>query len=154
MARRHTDDDDPFDENGILKDGARVRVSLMDAMTVRDHQRRPLVTDAQGGTSGLHRPGYRIAPNITRDHNHYDQRDAEDAVAWRRDAVGEGVEGSVCTVQNAAYPDDFGSPGHIRMLNGKLVCVLDQPVKKDAMTMDQIYEAADAALREQWRTPR
>jgi hypothetical protein len=101
MARRHTDDDDAVDENGILKDGRSVRVSLMDAMTVRDHQSRLLVSDAQGGTSGLHRPGYRIAPDITRDHSHYDNYDTEAEGAWKNDPPDGPIKDAAPTRESA-----------------------------------------------------
>ena len=35
MFKDEDDDDNPFDKNGILKDGRTVRISLMDAMRAR-----------------------------------------------------------------------------------------------------------------------
>jgi hypothetical protein len=72
-------DDDSFDENGVLRDGHVFKVSqrMLDNVqrSVAQHfqQQRPknsaafprpnrglLITDAWGGTVGLHRPGWRI----------------------------------------------------------------------------------------------
>ena len=66
MTRRHRyDDEDDEDKRRIVPDGATVRVPLtmMDAMdevqrSVAQHVLR--ITDADGGTAGLHRPGYRL----------------------------------------------------------------------------------------------
>jgi hypothetical protein len=74
------DNDDDFDERGLLKDGHRFRVpiKMMDAIqrSVARHfqrrqhpqdsaafprpERRTFVTAADGGTMGLHRPGWRL----------------------------------------------------------------------------------------------
>ena len=34
--------------------------------------------------------------------------------------------GDLCTVSGPEYPLDYGSPGHLRQINGKLVCVPDR----------------------------
>jgi hypothetical protein len=76
---RHNDDD-AFDRNGIPKDGRifKCEAKMLDAMQrdIAKHFRpapakdsvafprprqRPFVVDAQGGTAGLHRPGFRLA---------------------------------------------------------------------------------------------
>jgi hypothetical protein len=73
-------DDDPFDERGLLKDGHTYRVParMLDGMqrSIAAHfqrrrasdsaafprpRERCYVVDGQGGTQGLHRPGYRLA---------------------------------------------------------------------------------------------
>jgi hypothetical protein len=72
-------DEDDFDERGLLKDGHSFRVPhrMLDSVqrSVAQHfqlqrpkdsaafprpNRGPLITDAWGGTAGLHRPGWRI----------------------------------------------------------------------------------------------
>jgi hypothetical protein len=56
MRQHRTNDDDAFDARGLLKDGRRYRVppKFMDSAT------GPMrVTDGNGGTAGLHRPGFR-----------------------------------------------------------------------------------------------
>jgi hypothetical protein len=76
IMRRVEDDD--FNPDGTLKDGHSMRVpmTMMDSLQrsianeanehfarIRQHDARdrPLVTDGNGGTAGLHRPGYRFA---------------------------------------------------------------------------------------------
>ena len=80
--RQHdTDDDDPFDERGLLKDKRSVRVPMMmrdsaDGLTdlqrsVLDHFAPARVVDAFGDAgAGLHRPGsrYLVAGPGTVDH--------------------------------------------------------------------------------------
>jgi hypothetical protein len=64
----HDDDDDAFDERGILKDGRTFPVPqrMLDSYQrdIAKHfnrPRRPFITDASGdATFGLHRPGYRL----------------------------------------------------------------------------------------------
>jgi hypothetical protein len=122
MKKRHTINTDDFDEHGLLRDGHRYRVP----MTLRDSKPKPTqhLHDGHGNQIG-HRPGWVVATNPL---NVAQRQQAHDAYldeltnAWRGDAVGEGPEGSVCTVKGAAYPALFGSPGHIK--NG--VCVPDQ----------------------------
>ena len=55
----HDDEDSPFDERGILRDGrsATVRMSMRDG---GDHQRQLRIVDASGDPLGLHRPGFRV----------------------------------------------------------------------------------------------
>jgi hypothetical protein len=50
------DDDEAFDEKGVLRDGARHRVPLQ----MRDSL-APMITDGTTDPLGLHRPGWRIA---------------------------------------------------------------------------------------------
>ena len=83
MPKRYAeyDDDDNLDENGLLKDGRSVRISMMmrdsaDGLTdlqrsVRDHFAPARVVDAFGDAgAGLHRPGsrYLVAGPGTVDH--------------------------------------------------------------------------------------
>jgi hypothetical protein len=109
-------DDDPFDENGVLRDGHVFKVPqrMLDNVqrSVAQHfqQQRPknsaafprpnrglLITDAWGGTAGLHRPGWRIESSgnigdqLVRDgarderQRAYDEYVAELENAWRND---------------------------------------------------------------------
>jgi hypothetical protein len=54
--------DDDFDENGVLRDGRRVLVTMkaMDSAAFPRPACGPLITALDGGTAGLHRPGFRI----------------------------------------------------------------------------------------------
>jgi hypothetical protein len=92
-------EDEAFDPAGVLKDGYGIRVPLMfrDASALADagigfHEGgdRLLVTDAAGGSAGLHRPGFRfIADAAMREHSiaakeaAYRAADEADANAWR-----------------------------------------------------------------------
>jgi hypothetical protein len=104
MKRITDDDDDDFDENGILKDGGRMRVPMYardalqravaaDSARFWPRDRAPLVTDAAGGTAGLHRPGFRIsgsdAQRVTQDHMKNEalaEYDRTQADAWKHHA--------------------------------------------------------------------
>jgi len=78
MPKRQQDaDDDLFDERGLLRDGARIRIPMMmrDSAdlqrSVRDHFAPARVVDAFGDAgAGLHRPGsrYLVAGPGTVDH--------------------------------------------------------------------------------------
>ena len=78
MPKRQQDaDDDLFDERGLLRDGARIRIPMMmrDSAdlqrSVRDHFAPARVVDAFGDAgAGLHRPGsrYLVAGAGTVDH--------------------------------------------------------------------------------------
>jgi hypothetical protein len=53
------DEESPFDERGILRDGRSVTVQ----MSMRDrleNQHRLRIVDASGDPLGLHRPGFRV----------------------------------------------------------------------------------------------
>jgi hypothetical protein len=112
----------------ILRDGRTYRAGSVRMMDSNRRSDITGITDGAGGSGyGLHRPGFRIPASdagqqgtIAAARQRY-----EDTLtnAWKGDAVGEGPEGSVCTVRNAKYPDDQGAPGHIK--NG--VCVPDNP---------------------------
>jgi hypothetical protein len=58
MNKHYRNDDDAFDERGLLRDGKVYRAKL----TMMDHDptHRRRVTDGSGDELGLHRPGWRI----------------------------------------------------------------------------------------------
>src|SRR5215470_6226621 len=60
---RHRDDDDD-----IVPDGGTIRVPMfaMDSVQRSVARSSVRVTDGSGGTTGLHRPGFRIAANDAR----------------------------------------------------------------------------------------
>ncbi len=144
MNRRYNTED--FDENGILRDGHSVRVSMTARDSLSPMQRAVLDTrralDTRVTDAAAHRPGYRFA-DVSNDARQqaYDayQREAEEA--WRNPPgldephgvgthwMGGAQEGSVCTVRGAEYPDDYGSPGHMRMVRGQMICVPDEAAK-------------------------
>jgi len=153
-----------------LADGERLVVpaQFMDSMQrdVGQHfaAKRARVTDATGDHGlGLQKPGFRIADGVQRDMNCYAQYDAEAEVAYKRgddpqtgfgarDAVGQRV-GDLCTID--------GERGHLRMVDGKLTCVVDRssdamPVR-DGLTheqrMSRLYQLRDEELSNAWRNP-
>jgi len=169
--RLEDDDDSPFDKRGVLKDGRSIRTPmyLMDATQrgVREHFQQ--VTDGSSDGAGLHRPGPRyIADAAMRDAKQQAldeyQRDVENA--WRADAKETwGEVGDQCTVR--AGGRDEGSPGHLRRIGNRLVCVPDRP-QRDAQTRDsammldelqrdhqvrmqRIYNELDRELEQRWR---
>jgi hypothetical protein len=94
MRRYHdNNDDDPFDERGILKDGRSIRTSLamMDSDLSPIQQaiaRSVRVTDGSGGTDGLNRPGWRLPANdaLLQSRNAADADYLRDlTTAWQRD---------------------------------------------------------------------
>jgi hypothetical protein len=143
----YDDEDDAFDENGLLRDGARYRipVRLMDSFqrNVRKHFARhsagpARITDQFGdGGLGLHRPGYRFQNGgnagdaAVRDGL---QRDAQAACdqyerglvnAWRDQDNGDGDD------------EELEAPPN---------------QNQDARaTLERLYRERDAALSQQWR---
>ena len=128
------DGDDAFDERGLLRDGhiLRVRMSMKDAMQLRDQKRSPVLYDGRGGPVGR-RPGF-ILSDASDDHRQRAYADYQrDLLEAYKQPTGAGSvdpigaqEGDLCTVRNAEFPDDQGAPGHMRMLNGRLTCVPDR----------------------------
>jgi hypothetical protein len=138
------------------------------------------VTDASGGTSGLNRPGFRrLADNSASDavvEQAYSERDAWLRDAWRgsdadntNSATGQGShtpiggqEGDVCTVRGQQFKESFGSPGHLRKIDGLLVCVPDaKPRSKDAQgirdhasIMREVYDEYSRTIQDAWRNVR
>jgi len=146
--RRRAEDDDAFDDRGVLKDGRSMRVPmrLMDAADL------PRIRDADG--SPLGQPGFMVADKF-RDARQvlYDEYDAAISEQWRSPPTGVGSHGfvgarsgDVCTID--------GQAGHLRVVNGELKCVADKP-SRDATPLRDEREAAyrryDAELANAWR---
>jgi hypothetical protein len=160
--RRQDDDANPFDERGVLKDHRSYRVPMyaMDALSRDVAQHFAGVTDATGdGGLGLHKPGFRISNTITRDRSIYDAYDAAAEVAYKNvDAVESEVrgqrEGDSCTVKSdqGLYGAE-GSPGHLQMAEGELVCVADSKLS-DALRDDReaAYQEYQDRIQNAWRT--
>ena len=175
------DDDDP-----VLRDGQTLRVPLH----MRDHetlspQQREVMADKAARLSldeaakrfglddglALHKPGQRFSTDqAANDAREEARRESIDEMcnAWRKPAAdassGEfrgAQEGDVCTVREGGVGE--GSPGHLRMLNGKLTCVPDKH-RADAaprsMSMEDAQKIRDRAwlesvqeLESAWRKP-
>jgi hypothetical protein len=174
------DEDDAFDEDGLLKDGhvARVRMSMKDAMSMRDC---PRVTDAFGNRPG-HKPGF-IVSNDARQRDARAQAYADyerDLARAYKDQPPAGAypysaaaEGGACTID--------GRPGRLVKQGDWLVCKpttsfngsangddapdpdLDPELaqsdrrtvadiqKAHSMKMARLYAQRDAELSQQWR---
>jgi hypothetical protein len=130
--------------------------------------------DGRGGVPG-HRPGYLVRADISNDQ----RRRAHDAYrhdlenAWRNpptklfppetirrdaEAYSERDIGGVCTVKNEEYPDAFGSPGHIRRVGRKIICVPDKPSDhpdpaSDRRTVADEYRLYDLRKSQEWKNP-
>jgi hypothetical protein len=169
-----------------LEDGDTLRVSmtmrdslspLQQAIAADADRRRARLVDAFGSSEYVgHRPGpvyssdasaysevERAHQEMVRDHAEawHDDRFTFEPVAketgfgskWFAGAH----EGDVCTVSGPEYPADFGSPGHLRRIGNKLVCVPDKPRSRDAMPTGPIHDAVegqrikDEAYREMLR---
>jgi hypothetical protein len=172
MARH--DDDDAFDERGLLRDGRRARVPLMmrDSDGLSDLQRSVMADSMQRDAAkrfglndslALHKPGQRFCTDeAARDAVEQARREWIDEMttAWQRkpteDLSGEfrgAQEGDVCTVREGGI--DEGSPGHLRMVNGKLTCVPDKRSQDSgpprSMSVDAAQVLRDAAYEESVR---
>jgi hypothetical protein len=161
MARQD-DDDDVFDERGLLKDGARARVPLMmrDSDSLSEVQRSVMADGLRRDAArrfglndslALHRPGQRFCTDEAaraRVEEVYQDEKRKLQDAWRQPVANSetGVgshefrgqqPGDQCTIN--------GAPGH---LNHRLECV---PDKEDSvprtMTADAAQKIRDAAWR-------
>jgi hypothetical protein len=171
---RHNDDDD-FDERGILKD----RHTFRTPMTMADGASDPcaVIYDA-------HQPG----PVRSRDQSAFDakerayrEREYEDANAWRNPALRVSDQstgtpyagarvGDLCTVRSGGT--DEGASGRFEMIDGQLVCVADDPaaargdhtdasptfderfVENDRAEITRAYAEYDQRMADAWRGPR
>jgi hypothetical protein len=166
-------DDDAFeliDGKRVLRDGKSMRVSLFDASVSR--QQRDVARgaadvrlhDGNGRPVGR-RPGFVINDDVlagTREARDAAYREAdESARSAFKNLTGfgstgfvGGQEGSVCTVRGLEFPDDQGSPGHMRMHAGQLCCVPDGH-REDALPTNHsraaAYAAYDAEISDRWR---
>jgi hypothetical protein len=138
MTKQRHDDDDAFDERGILKDGRSYRVPLrmMDSMQRDIARHAARITDAMGESGpALRRPGYRVSAALPRDWSIYDAYDEAVSRMWENNA-----------------PTGGGSSGPRDEREGNSVCVPDRS-HQDAMTMDEVYRAYDVEISQRWRTP-
>jgi hypothetical protein len=118
-------------------------------MSEREHSaqfprpnRRSLITDAWGGTEGLHRPGWRIADGgiigdqCVRDEcqRAYDEYRQELENAWKNDPpTGFGFPSATRGQQEADACTINGYLGRLEMIDGALTCVPD-PRRRDALS--------------------
>jgi hypothetical protein len=163
------DDDDAFDENGILRDGHRARypMTMMDSgfddtqrAVARDaHERRVATRFGLSDGSALHRPGFRHNVNDigldARIEAHELYRD-ETENAWRSPATRAGSSSA-----RGAKPGDSctlnGRVGRLRSIGGSLVCVPDngQYRGNDSVMSDRELAHLEYQTRVEnaWRNP-
>jgi hypothetical protein len=162
------DDDDAFDENGILRDGHRARyaMTMMDSgfddtqrAVARDaHERRVARRFGLSDGSALHRPGFRHNVNdigLDARIEAHEQYCDELENSWRGPPTGASSSG-----HRGAQPDDSctlnGRAGHLRWIDGELKCIADRSILgEDCALSDR--EAAHAEhrhyLENAWRSP-
>jgi hypothetical protein len=180
QMRKLYDDDDrnPFDRNGLLKNGRsfRVRTTMMDAMPrdLREHSRRPLITDDAGrGGLALNRPGFRVmlddAAGAHAKEVAYRRADAEMVEAWRNlptDAANSRVcpecDGSGLDENSeddcpfcggtGVVDDDYESKADdVASRRGNDSRSVNQIVRDHQANMARIYADHDCKLSESWR---
>jgi hypothetical protein len=133
--RFHHDDDDPFDRNGVLKDGKRVRFGMMmrDGMTplqrsIAEEATRASLHDGHGGTALIgHRPGFVTSEDSWRIRDQAYQQSRRDlADAWRTPTVPP--------VRSDAAPLDPRQP----------ISMADAQAIRDAAYLEMCQELANA----------
>ena len=168
MKRNRARDEIEFDDcfqNGQLRAGVtHVKVPL-----------RMMNSTSERPTKVVSEPCFiaRDRKTARRDFKHYTAYDADIGQQWENPPTGQGSHGLVgcqvgdlCTVRGGAgvYGVE-GSPGHLRAIDGTLVCVGDDvttaavaAVSTDASKvtadhatkMEGLYQARDAELRQQY----
>jgi hypothetical protein len=169
MRPRHQHDDkfdEALDERGILKDGKAVRVSLFMRDGLSPVQQAVAlssvgVTDGQGETVGLHRPGFRISAADAERTSALDAayRDHERALttAWRGTASADAAAERSCADCDGSGHDDHR---RCRTCGGSGVVSADYEDSTrrridsagHRQTMSEVYGSYDQQLREAWRT--
>jgi hypothetical protein len=151
---RHLDPED-FDENGTLRDGGRYRIP----MRMMDSIPRSKIGDGVANFAA-NRPGYRIPSASMHDSKQqreldrlYAERDAEISQAY---LTPTGFGSTPSTELRGDQPGDVctidGWPGHLRKVNGKLVCVADDKTSQDARSIrDAAHQAYENDLVNAWR---
>jgi hypothetical protein len=138
MKHRIIRDTDIWDERGLLRDHKiyRASMALMDHDTV--HDRGPMRVQSLDAARdrNLNRPGFRVlddAAGTAAKNRAYIEYEKSLCDAWRGDSEGfaENAEGMTCTVQSERYPLDYGSRGHVKRVDGQLICVPDNPRGRD-----------------------
>jgi hypothetical protein len=153
---RYDDEDDRFewkDGKKILRDGHAIRVSLRDSMQddiARHATVQSSLRDSANRPAGS-RPGFLLSRDATGRQQIADAYDAYEkdlTTAWQHETgigsperfVGQRA-GDLCTINGAA--------GHLKMVDGQLVCAEDPKPKQDA---DFDARAAALAEHEHWLT--
>jgi hypothetical protein len=89
-ANDYDDDESPFDERGLLKDGRKTRISLMMRDSVSDVQRAIMQDKATRGLSDAlcrHQPGPAIVADRSAAREAWEEARRQGEIAWRGDAA-------------------------------------------------------------------
>jgi len=168
--RRDANDDDDFDERGILEDGRRLHVPLMMMDGVDDPLQRAVMRDTVErqrarrfglkDSADLTRPGFRFQTDAAgrdaraRAYQDYENSQVE---AWRSPPTGAGSSGPRRGQQTVDSCTTDGRAGHLRVVDGELRCIPDGPVwGSDGTVMDErqlAYEDFEHTLINSWRNP-
>jgi len=149
--------DEAIDEDGILRDGFAVRVSLMDAMTPLQRavaQNAARLHDGAGNTPG-HRPGFVMSDDAAMRDAREEARDAyerELTNAWRAGDARKKVtqrdpQGRLLSTYEEENDDDVRDALPVR--DGNMT--LDAIEARHAQRMADEYRRYDARVREMWR---
>ena len=148
----------------IIRDGARVHVSLLDAMASRhqlsDVERYVLQDQEYRTRTAAHRPGWRVTDSkqvldarraVEDAYRAYDQ-ERESAWVNPNSDVGAGESQFIGARENDLCTRD-GYPGRLRYNDeGNLECVLDHPNgSADRRTLDQKMEDHQLRMDEEYR---
>jgi hypothetical protein len=173
-----TDDDDPFDENGVLRDGRSVRFRLSDKNSLEGQMTQHFrdaarITDGYGNSGvAILRPGFRkrdvsdddalARRQIMADVNRTEARDEmidRMTGAWRDadpNINGAGVNANGPIGARAGDQCTLnGAPGTMQMRNGKLTCVPDSRSDDSARAVDKetVLNELEREMCEAWRNP-
>jgi hypothetical protein len=132
------------DDDEILRDGAKRTVPMMMRDALAEYSERfPAKRFGLADSSSLHRPGPRYNTDAAaRAHVEEVYQDEKRKLmdAWRQPVAADAQEGDVCTVREGGV--DEGSPGHLRMVKGELVCVPDKR-RQDSAPSGPVYDAVE-----------
>jgi hypothetical protein len=125
--------------------------SLTLQRSVAEHAARSRVTDADGGLTGLHRPGYRVTSDAemrdvkqrARDEYEHELHNAWRGDARRKKTVERDPEGRLLSEEEEEI-DDALPP----VRDGR---TLDQIRHDHERNMSNIYQAYDTSLCDAWR---
>jgi hypothetical protein len=150
MKKRHHDDADVFDERGVVRDGARLRVPMFSMDGFGPLQRSVAqssvrIVDGQGGAAGLNKPGWRLPVSDAA------WRDAREAAYRDYDAALVNAYRDVTRKRNE--PDDDEDEEQ-EIAQGSDSRTVDAIARDHRQRMDNEYRRYDERLRNAYRGQR
>lgn len=124
MAKTKDDRDELFDDNGVLKNGRKLRTPMwaMDARSIRN-----------ANVAYAHRPGYRVGQQLLTD-------------SKTREALADAYSEYETTLTNA-WKNTPPEP----VINTKAAAVIDSDFD-DEWTSENMYDLYNARLQDEWRS--